>query len=301
MIATDAAQAIALLEDAADEEARTCSAFATRRVRLVVHQDPHLMPADRAAWAARNYVVAQDGLAGPAPVTLYPNRLQGLPASIPDVFVTLDPHTEPAAGTIITDRSLPCPATGPASDDAVQRVDALQGKRRTWFCGGYLREPFVHEQAFRSGVETAQRLAEAVADEARQFEAGIGLTPGGFDDFLREIPLFAHLQPGALAEVQLVARPFQVEAGTMLFRQGEPSDGLYLIKRGEVAISRRVPGDELVTLAVRGPGSVVGEMSLLDHNPRSAHAIAATRVQAISSAMSGSGRCGRTTVRPRSP
>jgi predicted NAD/FAD-binding protein/CRP-like cAMP-binding protein len=280
VIATDARQATALLEDAADEEARTWSAFAWRSVSLVVHQDPHFMPADRAAWAARNYLVAQDGLAGPAPVTIYPNRLQSLPASIPDVFVTLDPHMEPAADTIISDRIITCPVTGPAdepaADLAVQRVDALQGKRRTWFCGGYLREPFVHEQAWRSGVEAAQRLVEAVADESRQFEAGIGLSPGGFDDFLRDIPLFADLAPSALAEVQLVARPFQAEAGTMLFRQGEPSDGLYLIKRGEVAISRRVPGDELVTLAVRGPGAVIGEMSLLDHNPRSAHVVAVT-------------------------
>jgi CRP-like cAMP-binding protein len=278
VIATDAPQAIGLLEDAADEEARTWSAFAARRVRLVVHQDPSFMPEDRAAWAARNYLVQDGSAPGPAPVTLYPNRLHSLPPSIPDVFVTLDPHREPAADTIISDRTVTYPTTGAAADTALPRVDALQGKRRTWFCGGWLREPFVHEQAWRSGVEAAQRLVEAVADESRQFEAGTGLGAGRFDDFLREIPMFADLAPSALAEVQLVARPFQAEAGRILFRQGEPSDGLYLIKRGEVAISRRVPGDALVTLAVRGAGAVIGEMSLLDRNPRAAHAVAVTPV-----------------------
>jgi predicted NAD/FAD-binding protein/CRP-like cAMP-binding protein len=278
IIATDGQQAMALLEDAVDEEARTWSALAGRRVRLVVHQDPHFMPEDRAAWAARNYLVLQEGSADPAPVTLYPNRLQSLPASIPDVFVTLDPHREPGSDTIIGDRTVVYPVSQSTADAALLRIDALQGKRRTWFCGGYLRPPFVHEQAYRSGVEIGRRLLEAVADESRQFEAGVGLAPGRFDDFLREIPLFADLPSSALAEVQLVARPFHVEAGRLLFRQGEPSDGLYLIKRGEVAISRRVPGDELVTLAVRGPGTVIGEMSLLDRNPRAAHAVAKTPV-----------------------
>jgi CRP/FNR family cyclic AMP-dependent transcriptional regulator len=102
----------------------------------------------------------------------------------------------------------------------------------------------------------------------------ISVSRGSFDDFLREIPLFANLDPHALSQVQLVARPFQVEAGTTLFRQGDPCDGLYLIKHGEIEIRRRVPGDEEVKLAVLGRSAIVGEMSALDHNPRSTHAIA---------------------------
>ena len=71
-----------------------------------------------------------------------------------------------------------------------------------------------------------------------------------------------------------MARPFQVDAGTTLFRQGDPSDGLYLIKHGEIDILRRIPGDEAVRLAVLGRSAIVGEMSSLDHNPRSTHAVA---------------------------
>ena len=57
------------------------------------------------------------------------------------------------------------------------------------------------------------------------------------------------------------ARPFQVEAGATLFRQGDPSDGLYMIKHGEIDILRRVPGDETVRLAVLGRSAIVGEMN----------------------------------------
>jgi len=113
-----------------------------------------------------------------------------------------------------------------------------------------------------------------LADDTLKFESEFSVSRGGFDDSLREIPLFANLDPRALSEVQLVARPFQVDAGTTLFRQGDPSDGLYLIKHGEIDILRRVPGDEAVRLAVLGRGAIVGEMSSLDHNPRSTHAVA---------------------------
>ena len=264
-----------LLEDAAQEEARTYSEIPSQRARLVVHQDPQLMPADRAAWGACNYLVAHDGMPNVRPtVTLYPNRLQSLSASIPDVFVTINPFREPDADKIIVDRVLVHPVIGTGTEAALQKLDALQGKRRTWFCGSYLREPFVHEQAYRCGVETAQRLVAAVAAESSQLEAGISASPGGFDNFLREVPMFADLDARALAEVQLAARPFQADAGTMLFRQDDPPDGLYIIKRGEIDILRRVPGDQLIKLTTYGASAVVGEMSLLDRNRRSTHAVA---------------------------
>jgi predicted NAD/FAD-binding protein/CRP-like cAMP-binding protein len=271
IVATNCDQVIPLLEDAVEEEARI--SFACQRARLVVHQDPLLLPADRATWGAYNYVVAADSAATPATVTLYANRLQNLPASVPDVFVTLNPIREPDPEKVLINRTLALPVGG---GDGAEKLDALQGKRRTWFCGSYLREPCLHEQAYRCGLDTAQRLIEAVADASMQFESGTLVSAGGFDDFLREIPLIADLDPRALSEVQLAARPFQVDAGTTLFRQGDPSDGLYLIKHGEIDILRRFPGDKVVHLARLGHGAVIGEVSLLDHSPRSTHAVAAS-------------------------
>lgn len=276
VVATNAGQVIPVLEDPLEEETRIYAGFEPRQGRLVVHQDPQLLPTDRATWGAYNYVVAPVGRAAMGgTVTVYSNRLQSLPASVPDVFVTLNPIREPEKDKIITDRTVVLPVGGQKSDIAALKVDAMQGKRRTWFCGGYLAEPFMHEQAYRSGLECGERLLEAVVDESLSFEAGASVTAGGFDDFLREIPLFADLDPRALSAVQLVARPFQVEAGTTLFRQGDPPDGLYLIKHGQIDILGRVPGDEVVQLAALGRSAIVGEMSLLDHYPRSAHAIAA--------------------------
>lgn len=105
--------------------------------------------------------------------------------------------------------------------------------------------------------------------------AGFDPMSGEFDEFLREIPLFAGLDDRSLAELQLVAQPFRSSAGDTLFRQGDDANGMYLLKEGEVRISRRLPGDEMMELARLERGAVIGEMGILDRGRRSASAIAA--------------------------
>lgn len=63
----------------------------------------------------------------------------------------------------------------------------------------------------------------------------------------------------------------KVAAGTILFREGEPGEVMYLVREGRIAISRRHGGGE-ETLAELGAGAILGEMSLLDRKPRSATA-----------------------------
>jgi CRP/FNR family cyclic AMP-dependent transcriptional regulator len=59
--------------------------------------------------------------------------------------------------------------------------------------------------------------------------------------------------------------------GTLLFIEGEPSTEMYIIRSGKVRILKQ-EGENTVELATLGPGSVLGELSLLDHQPRSATA-----------------------------
>jgi len=58
-------------------------------------------------------------------------------------------------------------------------------------------------------------------------------------------------------------------AGETLFREGEDGDRAYVVRSGRLEISRRV-GSADVVIAVDGPGTIVGEMALIDDNPRSA-------------------------------
>src|SRR5438270_715403 len=60
-------------------------------------------------------------------------------------------------------------------------------------------------------------------------------------------------------------------SGTVLFREGDRGQTMYVIRSGRVNISKRI-GDSEITLAVLGPGEFFGEMALLEGLPRSAGA-----------------------------
>ena len=89
---------------------------------------------------------------------------------------------------------------------------------------------------------------------------------------LAKVPLFVGLTPAALELISKVATDESHALGTKIFQFGDPGDKLYIILEGKVRISRDVPGMGEEALAVLGPGSVFGEMALLDDAPRSADA-----------------------------
>ncbi len=59
--------------------------------------------------------------------------------------------------------------------------------------------------------------------------------------------------------------------GALMFIEGETSAEMFIVRSGKVRILKQ-EGDKALELAVLGPGSVLGELSLLDHQPRSATA-----------------------------
>jgi len=69
-------------------------------------------------------------------------------------------------------------------------------------------------------------------------------------------------------------------AGDPLFSEGDPADGLYLLRRGSVTVSRKLGGHEVV-LSYVAAGNYVGEMALLNDLPRMASVRAAVSTEAI--------------------
>ncbi|MDP2793936.1 MAG: cyclic nucleotide-binding domain-containing protein [Sulfurisoma sp.] len=82
------------------------------------------------------------------------------------------------------------------------------------------------------------------------------------------------------------ARVQRYEAGEALFREGDKADGLYLIRRGSVTVSRRIGGKEVV-LSYVAAGNYVGEMALISGKPRYATVRAAVATEAILLAAGG--------------
>lgn len=62
------------------------------------------------------------------------------------------------------------------------------------------------------------------------------------------------------------------EPGTVLFREGDPGDFMYVIQSGSVEIRREI-GDLERVLAVLPAGEFFGEMALINARPRSATAV----------------------------
>jgi CRP/FNR family transcriptional regulator, cyclic AMP receptor protein len=80
----------------------------------------------------------------------------------------------------------------------------------------------------------------------------------------------------ALNLVRFAGDVLSFVAGQQIFAEGQPGDVMFIVKAGEVDVI--VHGQSVETL---GPGGVLGEMALIDHNPRSATAVAKTDCQLV--------------------
>lgn len=91
---------------------------------------------------------------------------------------------------------------------------------------------------------------------------------------LENSELFRLLAPAELASVRAVAQERTFTTGQEIFREGDPGDGLYVVKSGRVEISGQLNKDQRQILSQVGPGQIFGEMAIIEHLPRSACATA---------------------------
>jgi len=89
-------------------------------------------------------------------------------------------------------------------------------------------------------------------------------------DILSKNPAFKHVPAQHLEDLAKLGQRRLYLDGYMLMEQGEPSSSLHVLVKGTVKIEREVPGKAPILLAELGPGDVVGEMGVLNNEPRSA-------------------------------
>jgi CRP-like cAMP-binding protein len=93
-------------------------------------------------------------------------------------------------------------------------------------------------------------------------------------EIIRNISLFEGLAPPEIDGVLCVCERVQFEPGACLMRQGQPADSAFILESGLVEVMTRLPGGGEATVATLGPGSVIGEMALLDSGSRLATVMA---------------------------
>lgn len=91
---------------------------------------------------------------------------------------------------------------------------------------------------------------------------------------LESVNLFRDLKRDELKALRAVTQARRFAAGREIFRQGDPGDGVYFVKSGQVEISGVVGANARRVFSQLGPGEIFGEMAVIEHRPRSAAATA---------------------------
>ncbi|MFZ0902459.1 MAG: DHA2 family efflux MFS transporter permease subunit, partial [Mycobacterium sp.] len=123
------------------------------------------------------------------------------------------------------------------------------------------------DTAAAGAVEPAPQMDPMAARSAPRHAALAEVRPtaAGEVDPLGTLPLFAGLDPAALAELRDHAEQVELEAGSYLLHAGEPSDSLYVVRSGRLQVLQND-----VVLRELGRGEVIGELGFLIDAPRSA-------------------------------
>lgn len=101
---------------------------------------------------------------------------------------------------------------------------------------------------------------------------------------LRRVPIFNGLTE---TEIQFLAEravPRNYQKGEILFTEGDPCTGLFVIESGQVRIFKSSPNGREQVLTVEGPGNSVAELPLFDggNYPASSAAVGEARIYFIS-------------------
>ncbi|MBI1744215.1 Crp/Fnr family transcriptional regulator [Candidatus Acetothermia bacterium] len=70
---------------------------------------------------------------------------------------------------------------------------------------------------------------------------------------------FSELKADARAELEKAWKPIQYEKGETIMREGAPSHGAYLVRRGFIKVFQKSPEGKQLIVKLAGPGDLLGE------------------------------------------
>ncbi|HXU80823.1 MAG TPA: cyclic nucleotide-binding domain-containing protein [Polyangia bacterium] len=89
-------------------------------------------------------------------------------------------------------------------------------------------------------------------------------------EFLSKIPIFAGLPPEILDRFIAAGQAMEMPAGCQLIGEGDPARSVFVVCEGALEICKRNASGADTRVAVLHTGDCVGEMALIDIQPRSA-------------------------------
>ncbi len=91
---------------------------------------------------------------------------------------------------------------------------------------------------------------------------------------LADFPFFSHLDADSLADMTSGLHQHRWAAGAQIFARGDEGEFLLAIRSGRVRLSLSSARGREIVLGTPGPGEILGEMALIDGEPRAADATA---------------------------
>ncbi|WP_349827141.1 Crp/Fnr family transcriptional regulator [Brevibacterium litoralis] len=101
-------------------------------------------------------------------------------------------------------------------------------------------------------------------------------------EVVRNASLFAGLDDEATSALLQYMKPRSLRRGTVLFREGDEGDELYLVSSGKLKLGRESSDGRQNLLSVAGPGEIIGELALFDPGPRSTTVTAVSQTELLS-------------------
>src|ERR671918_913249 len=95
-------------------------------------------------------------------------------------------------------------------------------------------------------------------------------------ELLRRVPLFSELSEPELERISRVAVARSFPKGVRVFHEGDHSDSCYIVRSGDLRVTREHSDGRAIALATLGPGDIFGELAMLDGEAPSASVEALT-------------------------
>ena len=155
VLASHADEALNIIEKPSEEEKKILQNFSYRENLAVIHTDETVMPKNKNAWSSWNSIVS-GGKDSKNSLTYWLNLLQNLKCD-QNIFLSLNPFLKIQENKILKKVKITHPYYDQNAVGNQNKLNYLQNKNNTLFCGSYFGYGF-HEDGIKSSISMIKYL-----------------------------------------------------------------------------------------------------------------------------------------------
>lgn len=175
-------------------------------------------------------------------------------------------------------------------DELHAEIDNIQQKLGIYTMTFFLRNLLPREDAVL-WEEFSQKVIAFEPEHIHAFDLYIAQAENTYDHppdelyemstALKKVPFFEHVSMPDLENLSRAIKHTTYQDGTVIFDQGDEGQTMYIIETGQIDVYVEGHDGKNKLLRTFGVGEVIGELSLLDGQPRSGRAIAKASLRAM--------------------